>query len=450
MRMSQVIKEMPRHVDVETAKGKTGVPSSLMYFILGICFFSILADGYDLGIYGAVLPSLLDYQPWGLSAAQAGTIGSYALFGMLFGAVFVGTITDLFGRKWILILCITLFSLTMAACAMAPSPGVFGFFRFIGGIGLGGVIPTASALAIEYSPPHRRTLNYSIMFTGYSFGTVLGAILAILLLDSFGWRFMFWIGAIPLLIVPVMVKFLPESVSFLLSKNKNKEAEEICKRYQMDISFFREQEGNAKNDKIKEHKSIKGLFSKQYKRATLFIWLTYIMGFYLVYGLNTWLPKIMTELGYSLNSSLSFLLVMNLTAGIGALFASAIADRWGSKRVIGVSYFLAAICAFILTLGAPPLAITYLLVGIAGFGAVGSTQILNAFVTKYYPAQSRATALGWGLGIGRIGAISGPILVGFLLSMNVDLIWSFYTFVIAGLVAAIGMILTPSKKGEIL
>lgn len=447
--MSQVIKEMPRQANVDNPASKAGVPGSLMYFILGICFFCILADGYDLGIYGAVLPSLLDYQPWGLTAAEAGTIGSYALFGMLFGAVFVGTITDLIGRKWTLITCLTLFSLTMAACAMAPSPGVFGIFRFIGGIGLGGVIPTASALAVEYSPTHRRTLNYSIMFTGYSFGTVMGAILAILLLESFGWRFMFWIGAIPLLIVPVMIKYLPESVSFLLSKNKTKEAEDICKRYQMNISFFKEQESGAKMGEQNEQKSLKGLFSKQYFRATLFIWLTYIMGFYLVYGLNTWLPKIMTELGYSLNSSLSFLLVMNLTAGIGALFASAIADRWGSKRVIGVSYFLAAVCAFVLTLGAPPLAVTYVLVGIAGFGAVGSTQILNAFVTKYYPARSRATALGWGLGIGRIGAISGPILVGYLLSMNVDLIWSFYTFVIAGIIAVIGTVLTPSKKGEV-
>jgi AAHS family benzoate transporter-like MFS transporter len=450
MRMSQVIKERFQTIDIEaSSKGKGRVPQSLMYFILSICFFCILTDGYDLGIYGAVLPNLLDYQPWDLSPAQAGTVGSYALFGMLIGAISIGTITDLVGRKWTLIVCVTLFSLTMVVCAIATSPEMFGLFRFIGGIGLGGVIPTASALAIEYSPSHRRSLNYALMFSGYSFGTVLGAILAILLLDSFGWRLMFWIGAAPLLFVPVMIKFLPESVNFLLSRNRKQEAEVICERYQMDISLFNQEEKTEQGAK-KDNKSIKGLFSKQYLRATLFIWLTYIMGFYLVYGLNTWLPQIMRELGYSLNSSLSFLLVMNLTAGIGALLASTIADRWGSKRVIGVSYFLAALSAFFLTIGAPPIALTYLLVGIAGFGAVGSTQILNAFVTKYYPAKSRATGLGWGLGIGRIGAISGPVIVGLLLSMNVELIWSFYTFVIAGLVAVIGMIFVPSKKGEII
>lgn len=448
--MSQNIQEVSPSRGIKTSSAvNSGVPRSLMYFVISICFFCILADGYDLGIYGAVLPSLLEYQPWGLTPAQAGTIGSYALFGMFFGAILVGTITDLIGRKRVLIICVTFFSLTMVACAMSTSPEMFGLFRFIGGIGLGGVIPTASALAIEYSPQNRRSLNYALMFSGYSFGTVLAAILAIFLLDSFGWRLMFWIGAVPLLLVPIMMKYLPESVSFLLSRNRRKEAEAICERYRMDISYFESQvkkdEGEAKGQK-----SVKGLFSKQYIRATLVIFVTYIMGFYLVYGLNTWLPQIMRELGYSLNSSLSFLLVMNLAAGIGALIASAIADRFGSKRVIGISYFLAALSAFLLTVGAPPLALTYLMVGVVGFGAMGSTAILNAFVTKYYPAQSRATALGWGLGIGRIGAILGPIVIGLLLSMNLDMIWSFYTFVLAGILAVIGVILIPSKKGQIL
>lgn len=445
--MSQEIKVIPHQYQAKVTQ--KGVPRSLMYLVIGICFFCILADGYDLGIYGAVLPGLLDYQPWGLTAAQAGAIGSYALFGMLIGAISIGMITDYLGRKWTLIICVAIFSLTMAGCAMATSPEMFGLLRFIGGIGLGGVIPTASALAVEYSPPHRRSLNYVLMFSGYSFGIVLAAILAILLLETMGWRTMFWIGALPLFMVPVMIKFLPESVIFLLSRNRQKEAHEICNRYQMDIAFFAEQEKPEEKEKSKETKSIKGLFTKGYVRATLFLWLTYIMGFYLVYGFNTWLPQIMRELGYSLNSSLSFLLIMNLAASIGAIIAGLLADRFGSRWVIGISYFLASGCAFILTLGAPPIAVVYLLVGIAGFGSVGNTQVLNAFTSKYYPANARATALGWGLGIGRIGAILGPVLVGILLSMNIDLVWSFYTFVFAGLIAGIGMLLIPKKQNEI-
>ena len=433
---------------------KQGPPRTLMYFILTICFISVAADGYDLGIYGAVLPSILQYEAWKLKESKHGVIASSALIGMFIGTVFIGAITDRIGRKWTLIGCVTLFSLTMIACAVAPTPELFGLFRFIGGIGLGGVLPTASVLAVEYSPPHRRSFNYSLMFCGCSIGTVLSAYLAILLLEAFGWRFMFWIGAIPLLLIPIMIKYLPESVNYLLSRNEREKAEKICERYQMDISFFEDQEqGNKKEENVavsKKSRSIKNLFKKEYLRATLFLWLTYVMGFYLVYGLITWLPQIMNNLGYSLNSSLSFLLVMNLSAGIGAILVSVIADRRGSKAVLTICYFLAALSAFLLTVGAPLMIITYILVGIAGLGSVGSTQLLNAFVTKYYPVHLRATGLGFGLGIGRIGAISGPILIGFLLSMNVDLIWSFYTFVIAGLIASIGIALVPGKKDEII
>lgn len=450
--MSDVVKKVDGTIESYT-KGVRGPSRSLMFFILTICFISVAADGYDLGIYGATLPSILNYQPWGLTESQGGIIASYALFGMFIGAISIGAITDMIGRKWTLIACVTLFSITMVLCAIAPTPELFGLFRFIGGIGLGGVLPTASVLAVEYSPRHRRSFNYALMFFGYSIGTVLSAYLVILLLESFGWRLMFWIGAIPLLLVPVMIKYLPESVNYLISRNRIKEAENMCKRYQIDMEFFSEQveeeKGDSKQDAPNEKVSIKNLFSREYIKSTLFLWLTYVMGFYLVYGLMTWLPQIMNNQGYSLNSSLSFLLVMNLTAGIGAILASLVADRWGSKRVISIAYFLAALSAFLLTIGAPPIIITYILVGIAGFGSIGSTQILNAFVTKYYPARIRATALGFGLGIGRIGAIAGPILIGFLLSMQVELIWSFYTFVIAGLMASIGMLLIPSKKDEI-
>jgi MFS family permease len=140
---------------------------------VAICFITIVFDGYDLIVYGAVVPSLLQYEPWGLTPPQAGAIGSYALIGMLIGALVVGTITDIVGRSKIMLVCITWFSLAMALCAVAPNPQLFGLFRFIAGLGLGGVVPTAIALTIEYSPAYRRNLNNALMFSGYSVGGIL-------------------------------------------------------------------------------------------------------------------------------------------------------------------------------------------------------------------------------------------------------------------------------------
>lgn len=153
--------------------------------------------------------------------------------------------------------------------------------------------------------------------------------------------------------------------------------------------------------------------------------------------------------GYPLGSSLSFLLTLNLTAAAGALFAGALADRWGSKRVISVSYLLAALCIGWLAIKSSIFFI-YLLVGVAGFGSVGSTLILNAYITKYFPSDSRATALGWGLGFGRLGALSGPIAIGWLMTMQYEQIWSFYTFVVAGVIASIAVLLIPRNQDEII
>ncbi|WP_459502117.1 MFS transporter [Bacillus sp. C1] len=417
---------------------KTSFSNSITKLVVFICWLAILADGYDLGIYGAVLPSLLEDKSWALSPAEAGTIASYALFGMFIGAIFVGTITDFIGRKWTLIYCLALFSITMGLAAMASSPELFGLFRFIGGIGLGGVIPTASALTVEYSPAKRQSFTYALMFTGYPLGIVLGAILSMFMLQDFGWRVMFGIGMIPLLLIPFIIRYLPESIQFLLSRSRHEEAAQVSKRYQIELPS--QQITNQPSTKHKQS-GIITLFSKSYITATLLFWVTYIMGMFLIYGLNTWLPQMMRQAGYPLGSSLSFLLMLNITAAIGALLAGAIADRIGAKIVISISYLIAAICIGLLTIK-PHISIIYILIGLAGIGSVGITQILNAYVTQYFPSHARATSLGWGL----IGAIAGPIIIGVLMTLQYDQVWNFYLFAIAGFIAAVAVFFIPKQS----
>ena len=142
--------------------------------VIAICWVTIIFDGYDLIVYGAVVPDLLEYQQWSLSPEEAGTIGSYALFGMLVGALIAGTITDLVGRRRIILFCIAWFSLAMGLCAIAPSPELFGFFRFLAGLGLGGVVPTASAITIEilqWTPDQFWPAHSPISVTAEGFST---------------------------------------------------------------------------------------------------------------------------------------------------------------------------------------------------------------------------------------------------------------------------------------
>lgn len=412
--------------------------------VVVLCWFAMLADGYDLGIYGAVLPSLMEYKDWSMTPAQAGAIGSYALMGMLIGAICVGTITDMIGRKLTLIFCIILFSVSMCLVALATSPEMFGFFRFIGGLGLGGVIPTASALTIEYSPVQHRSKLYAIMYTGYPIGGVLGALFSMFLLEDYGWRLMFWIGVAPLLVIPFIIKFLPESISFLMAKKKMAAAKSIAQKFHLPDDFIQSNRQDESKGSTNKFAAIASLFARTNIRATMFFWVTFFLGLLMIYGLSTWLPKMMREAGYPLGPSLGFLLMLNLSAAIGALIAGTAADRWGSKKIISLSYFLAGVSIALLSIKSSML-LVYCLVGVAGFGTIGTTLILNAYISKYFEAENRATALGWALGFGRIGAISGPILIGFFMSSNFDFSLNFYLFAVAGVLASITILFIPNK-----
>ncbi len=410
-------------------------------FVVIVCWLAIIFEGYDLIVYGAVLPSLLHYKAWSLNSAQAGVIGSYAVIGMLFGALIVGTLTDLIGRKVTFISCVTVFSIAMGACALAPTPGLFGLFRFIAGLGLGGVIPTATAVTIEYAPAKWRTFTYTLMFSGYSIGGILASSLAIPLIPAFGWQIMFWVGAIPLLlVVPTALFLLPESVGFLLIKNRRAEAEEIARRFNLHL----EPTSPTNTDKWS---ALKTLFTRNYLMATICFWIATFLALFMIFGLNTWVPQIMRSAGYSLGSALSFLLVLNIGTIVGSLVAGAATDRFGSKIVCTVSFLLAALSLGLLSVKWS-LPVTYILFAIAGVGTIGTQTLLNAYVSKYYPLSGRATAVGWSLGVGRLGGILGPAFGGILLSWGLGFQWNFYAFALPGLLGAVVILFIADRRAS--
>ncbi len=414
--------------------------------VIATCWVTLIAEGYDLVVYGAVVPSLLEYTEWALTPAQAGAIGSYAIIGMLFGALIGGTLSDLIGRKKALILCVIVFSVGMGLCAIAPTPGLFGLFRFIAGLGLGGGMPTVVAFTSEYAPPKWRTVSVTFIFSGFAMGAVLASLLAIPLIPTFGWPVMFWIGIIPLfVVVPLAIRFMPESISFLVAHNRRQEAEALAHRFQipLDSEVIRTAEREAETAAGPSRLSaLSTIFSRQYLMGTLCFWLATFTALFMILGMQTWLPQLMRESGYSLGSALSFLLVLNLATIPGTIFTGTVADLWSSKIVTTISFALAAVSISLLSFPLP-LVVTYILVGLAGVGTLGSQSLVNAYVSKYYPARGRATALGWSLGVGRLGGITAPFVGGLLLSSQLALQWNFYAFALAGVLGAVAILLLP-------
>jgi AAHS family benzoate transporter-like MFS transporter len=333
---------------------------------------------------------------------------------------------------------ITWFSVLMVLCALAPSPGMLGLLRFLAGLGLGGVIPSAIALTVEYAPRGRRQLYNALMFVGYSVGGVLAAVLALALVADHGWRPLMAIGAAPLVIVlPLALRFLPESTGYLLARGRESEAVAVARRYGIPLPDRRDVP-----EETAEHAGPRALFARGVLPATLLFGAASFCGLLLVYGLNTWLPQIMRQAGYPLGSALTFLLVLNLGAIVGGVSASLLADRFGSKPVTVGAFLLASVCLVVLSQGVGT-GLLYAAVAAAGLGSVGTQILVNGYVAVHYPATIRATALGWALGVGRAGAIVGPLFGGWVLASGIGFEWNFYGFAVPALAGALLISLIP-------
>lgn len=233
--------------------------------VLVICWLAVVSDGYDVVIYGAVLPSLFQEPGWGLTPSTAGMIGSLPLLGMFFGSMAAGTIADRFGRRPVLLSCLIWFSVFTALCALAPSPEIFGGLRFLSGLGLGGLLPIASALTSEFTPTRFRNLVFAVMFSGFPIGGILAALTGLAVIPNWGWRAMFVLALVPLLIVvPLALKFLPESVEVLRRRGRHEAADQLEEKFGLATPAA---EATVNRAKVPE------LFGRNHRLATFcFLW----------------------------------------------------------------------------------------------------------------------------------------------------------------------------------
>ncbi|TFD12260.1 MFS transporter [Cryobacterium sp. TMT1-2-2] len=418
---------------------------------MALCFFTIVFDGYDLVVFGATVPTLLAHPTWDIDPAQAGLIGSLALIGMLIGTLTVGGLTDILGRRKIMLFCIAWFSVCMLATAAAPNETVFAVLRFLTGLGLGGVVPTCIALTVEYAPKNRRQIANALMFSGYSVGGVGAALLAISTLPAMDFRWLYAVGALPLVtLLPIAYKYLPESIAFLANRRSPAEARAAADRFGLvygDIVAENPAADATAAATPARQSSLKDLFSARWRRSTILFAAANFCGLLLVYGLNTWLPQIMRGAGFELGHALAFLLVLNLGAIVGSIGASWVADRVGIKKVVTASFILACISIFLISLNLP-VAMLFVLVAFAGLGSVGTQILVGGFCATHYPQRLSPTALGWSLGVGRIGAMMGPIIGGVIASTALGYQVNFYAFAAVAVLGAIIVSSVSTRTGE--
>lgn len=401
------------------------------FLVVALCWITVVFDGYDLIVYGTVLPELLHEPGWGLTPGAAGLLGSLAFAGMLVGALAAGVLSDRIGRRRAVLLCTAWFSVFTVLCAVAWDPASFGVFRFLAGLGLGGLVPSANAMAAEFVPQNRRAMVSTLMMSGVPIGGSAAAVLGIWMIPAWGWPSMFAVAAICLVVVlPLGWRFLPETAAYHRARGDFDRAAEVERRF-----------GATAGEKSAESGG-PGLFSRSYAAATALFALATLAILFAWYGLGTWLPQLMRESGFNLGSALSFLLALNLGAVVGSLVTAWAGDRFGPMRT-GVVAAIVAALGLTGLLAHPSNAVTYGLLVLAGVGTHGTQCLVIAAVANHYPARLRGTALGWALGVGRIGAVAAPQVGGLLLAAGLGVGSNFLVFAVAAGVAGIFLWLCP-------
>ncbi|WP_374573780.1 aromatic acid/H+ symport family MFS transporter [Acinetobacter sp.] len=400
------------------------------------CLMIIIFDGYDLVIYGVALPLLM--QEWALSAVQAGLLASTALFGMMFGAMSFGTLSDRLGRKKTIMICVAIFSGFTFLGAFASAPAEFGMLRFLAGLGIGGVMPNVVALMTEYAPKRSRSTLVALMFSGYAIGGMASALLGAWLIADYGWKIMFYLAGIPFLALPLIWKFLPESLMFLTKKGQTEQVRSIVQKIAPELPVSAQTQFKLNEPAAGDEAPLKALFQQGRTFSTAMFWVAFFMCLLMVYALGSWLPKLMIQAGYSLGASMLFLFALNIGGMAGAIGGGVLADKFHLKPVLSTMFTVGAIALVLLGFNSPQF-VLYSLIAVAGAATIGSQILLYTFVAQFYPAAVRSTGMGWASGIGRIGAIVGPVLTGALLTLELPHQMNFLAIAIPGAIAAVAV-----------
>jgi AAHS family benzoate transporter-like MFS transporter len=409
---------------VQTAERIAGSSLSEQTMLALVAAFAVL-EGYDLACYGATVPAILADRSMGADASAAGTAGSLVAVGMMCGAALAGATIRRVGPRLLLLAGSGLFSAGMLVCGIAPSIGPFGLARLIVGVGLGVVLPTLTAYVAELSGQHRRCRNIGLMMGGFAAGGVVAPLVTAALLPELSWRWVYVAAAAPpLLLLPLAARLLPESPVHL--------------RLSLGAGGFHSRRRG-------ELFGLRPLLATRARVATGLFWAMSFCGLLLVFGISTWLPTIMRNSGYSLGSALLQTAVLWGGAGVGMVAGGRVADALGPKPVVAAAFGMGSLCLLGLSLR-PSLVVLFVLMFISGVGLIGSQVLVNVFMAAHYPDDLRGPGISWALAVGRLGALLGPALGGWILASQLDMQWNFYLFAIPGVVGAIAAAFMPTIR----
>jgi len=388
--------------------------TNLQFVTILICFLMNMLDGMDVMVISYTAPAIA--KEWAIEPAQLGIVFSAGLLGMAIGAMFLASKADIIGRRAMILLSAAIMGLCVWCTILAQNVETLLVIRFISGVGIGSMLASTATLASEYSPTKTKDFWVSFVMAGYPIGAVLSGLVAATVIPLYGWQSIFKMaGIISFITLPIVLLYLNESNEF------------------------------STKSTIKSKISVGNLLTEKYRKTTIWLWIGIFMAFASLYFLTTWIPKLASATGLSVELAIYAGTIFNLGAFCGIVSQGYFSNKFGLTKTIFVYLLITALLMLIFGFIKDSYMIL-ILFGFIGFGIQGGFVGMYSLAARLYPTDIRATGVGGAVGIGRIGAIFGPLLGGMLIAAGFSMGTNFVVFSIPTIIAGLVTLLSNSKK----
>ena len=409
-----------------------GVTTQQM-LVVGLCMFFNMLDGFDITAMAVVASSVasdLDLTP-----DLLGWIFSFALAGMMAGAMFLAPVSDIIGRRKLIIIAVALIGVSILFTATATTLVEFIMLRFISGLGAGAMLASQAALASEYSPDRFKALSVAAVTAGYPMGAMMTSVIAGMIMPEYGWRGMFWFGGVlTLAMVFVAWMFIPESLKYLFERRPDDALDRINKilkkLHKPPLGEMPEVVETHRSGQPGFFRGMLRLLHDDLLKVTLTLWIAFLLCFSTLYFLMSWIPALMENSGFDAATGRQAFFLFNLGGVIGIFLMGTLSTKF--KLTDMICYLSVASAAGMVVFALAPSELTLLLVltFVIGILQQGGFTGLYGAAAKAYPTNVRSTGIGWAIGLGRFGAVVGPAVAGYLIAAGLDMSANYFIFAV--------------------
>ncbi len=410
-----------------------GQVSGQQVLVIGLCMFFNMLDGFDITAMAIVASAVSGELE--LTADKLGWIFSFALAGMMAGAMFLAPVSDLVGRRRMVIVSIALVGVSIMLTAQASSLLEFVVLRFISGLGAGAMLASQATLAAEFSPDRYRALSVALVTSGYPLGAMCTSIVANLVMPEFGWRGMFWFGGgLTFAMTLVAWMFIPESLKFLIERRPpgalqraNQVLRKLKKPQLSELPAVRRGRSTVRQGFIG---TLLLLVAPAHRRVTVTLWITFFLCFAALYFLMSWIPNLMVDAGYSESVGRDAFFLFNFGGVLGIYLLGGLSTRFKLTNLIFWLLALSAAGMVVFALAPAEKNLLLAMIFLVGLCQQGGFTGLYSAAAKAYPTGIRSTGIGWSIGLGRSGAVIGPAVAGYLIYFGFDMSANFIVFAV--------------------